>query len=162
MIRIGRVSYVSPHQGTLLFRDTQELDTGEYQCIVETIDDNSVVANRYLYSRLVPIQVLTEQMTQFLSIQQPHIPVATTPLYQQCSCYPTYYPPIHYCTTPHGTTFPSAPYSLPVTPCFQTAPPVLLSYSTPTPGFYPSSVDANMYQSLPTPGPGPDPALHRG
>ncbi|KAI6648105.1 hypothetical protein LOD99_11914 [Oopsacas minuta] len=105
-------------------------------------------------------------MTQFLSIHQPHIPVATTPLYQQCSCYPTYYPAIHYCTTPHGTTFPSAPYSLPVTAYYQTAPPVLLSYPTPTPGFYPSSVDANMYQSLPTPGPGPgpgpgpDPALH--
>ncbi|KAI6646087.1 Pericentriolar material 1 protein isoform X2 [Oopsacas minuta] len=82
-------------------------------------------------------------MTQFLSIQQPHIPVATTP---------------------HGATFPSAPYSLPVTPYYQTAPPVLLSYPTPTPGFYPSSADANMYQSLPTPGPGPgpgpDPALH--
>ncbi|KAI6646377.1 Immunoglobulin superfamily protein [Oopsacas minuta] len=55
----NRVSYVSSQQGTLLFKDAQQSDTGEYQCIVEATDNNSgVIADSYLFSRLVSIRVL--------------------------------------------------------------------------------------------------------
>ncbi|KAI6660120.1 Low-density lipoprotein receptor-related protein 4-like [Oopsacas minuta] len=47
-------------------------------------------------------------MTQSMDTQQPHIPVATTPLHQQYSIHYTCYPPVHYDTTHYESTDKSA------------------------------------------------------
>ena len=56
------MKYLSPRQGTLIFKNTQPSDTGEYQCLVEAIDNNSVVVSgSSLSSSPVHIKVLGKQ-----------------------------------------------------------------------------------------------------
>ena len=57
-----KIGYIGPESGTLLFRNSQLSDIGEYQCLVEALDEvnNTHVVNGSLASRQVLVQVLSK------------------------------------------------------------------------------------------------------
>ena len=56
------IGYIGDQSGTLLFRNSQLSDIGEYQCLVEALDEdtNTHVVNGSLASRQVLVQVLSK------------------------------------------------------------------------------------------------------